>query len=216
MSNSSMNILNFVASVILITVSGALAPGPLFFATISHGAKSGVKGGLIFSMAHTLVEFTLVIVLALGIITVASEPAVRIVVGVVGGVALMSFGSFQIRSSLKSKSSETAYRETKTRDLFLIGLAFTGLNPYFILWWLTAGANLIILSLDEFTPPLAGVLFMYICHVWMDYAWLSLLAHFAKRGTSIIGLRWYRLILVVFGAVLIYFGFTFLRDSLSF
>jgi len=58
--------------------------------------------------------------------------------------------------------------------------------------------------------------FMYVCHVWMDYAWLTAVAHFAKVGTSVAGFKWYRLIMAVFGTVLIYFGLTFLISSLGF
>ena len=61
-----------------------------------------------------------------------------------------------------------------------------------------------------------GVVFMYVCHVWVDYAWLTLLANFAKRGAKILKLKWYRIMMAVFGAVLIYFGLTFLLGSLGF
>lgn len=209
-----MDALNFVATVILLTASGALAPGPLFFVTISHGARSGAKSGLVFSIAHTLVEFTLVMLLACGLLTVANEPTVKLTVGVAGGIVLLVFGAMQIRGSLTSKSDETKSGRVATRNLLLIGLAFTGLNPFFIVWWLTVGANLILLSLEF--ASLAGVVFMYICHVWMDYAWLIAVAHFSKMGTNVVGFKWYRLILAVFGAILIYFGLSFLINSLSF
>ncbi len=203
-----METLNFVATVILVTASGALAPGPLFFATISQGAKSGAKSGLLFSVAHTLVEFTLVMLLALGLLTVVNVPTVKFIVGVAGGIVLIVFGVVQILGSIKSESSEIKPREVATRNLLLIGLAFTGLNPFFIVWWLTVGAQLIIISLEF--ASLAGVVFMYLCHVWMDYVWLTAVAHFAKIGTNVVGFKWYRLIMAVFGAVLIYFGITFL------
>jgi len=209
-----MDVLNFVATVILLTASGALAPGPLFFVTISQGAKAGAKSGLVFSIAHTLVEFTLVMLLALGLLTVANEPTVKLGIGVVGGIVLLVFGVMQIRSALTSKFHETKSERLATRNLLIIGLAFTGLNPFFIVWWLTAGAKLILLALAF--ASLAGVVFMYICHVWMDYLWLTSVAHFAKMGTNVVGFKWYRLIMAIFGAVLIYFGLTFLINSLSF
>jgi len=53
-----MDPLNFAITVIGLTASGALAPGPLFVVTITHGAKSGAKSGILFSIAHTIVEFT--------------------------------------------------------------------------------------------------------------------------------------------------------------
>ncbi len=208
-----MDPLSLAVTVVLITVSGALAPGPLFFVTISQGVRSGAKSGLIFSVAHTLVEFSLVMLLALGLLSVASEPVVRLAVGVAGGVTLLVFGALQIRGSFSYKSDETKSGRRAARSLLLIGLAFTGLNPYFIVWWLTIGANLILLSLEF--AGLAGVVFMYVCHVWMDYAWLTFVAAFARRGAKILRLRWYRVLMAVFGVVLIYFGLSFLVGSLG-
>jgi threonine/homoserine/homoserine lactone efflux protein len=208
-----MNPLNFAATVIILSASGALYPGPLFFVTVSHGIKSGTKSGVLFSIAHSLIEFALVMLLALGLLSVANVPAVRLAVGVAGGVALVVFGAMQIRSSFSYKAEETKRGQSATRSLFLLGLALTGLNPYFIVWWLTVGANLIFISLEF--AGLAGVVFMYVCHVWVDYAWLILVSGFAKRSSKILRLKWYRILMAVFGAVLIYYGFSFLIDSLG-
>ena len=207
-----MDLLNFAVTVIIITASGALAPGPLFFVTISHGMKTGTKSGIIFSIAHTIVEFSLVILLALGLLSISNEPIVRIIVGIAGGSVLIIFGAFQIKKSIfiNTKSEDSGNKGTKR--LLLLGLALTGLNPYFIVWWLTIGANLIFVSLEF--AGLSGVLFMYICHVWVDYVWLTLLAKLAKSGNRILNHKWYRLLMIIFGIVLIYFGFTFLVDSL--
>ncbi|MCK4243981.1 LysE family transporter, partial [Candidatus Bathyarchaeota archaeon] len=97
---------------------------------------------------------------------------------------------------------------TETRNQLLMGLVFTGLNPFFIIWWLTVGANLIFLALDFASFP--GVIFMYICHVWIDYVWLISVAHFAKMGTKVASSKWYRIMMAVFGVILIYYGITFL------
>ncbi len=209
-----MNPLSFAVTVIILSASGALAPGPLFFVTVSHGIKSGTKSGIVFSIAHSIIEFTLVMLLALGLLSVANVPAVRLAVGVAGGAALIIFGAMQIRSSFSYNPEETKTGKRATRSLLLIGLALTGLNPYFIVWWLTVGANLIFISLEF--AGLTGVVFMYVCHVWVDYAWLILVSGFAKRSSKILRVKWYRLLMAVFGAVLIYFGLTFLIDSLGF
>ncbi|MCW3980452.1 MAG: LysE family translocator [Candidatus Bathyarchaeota archaeon] len=125
----------------------------------------------------------------------------------------IAFGTAQIWISLVSKITEPKPSMTDSRNLFLIGLSFTGLNPFFIVWWLTAGAQLIVISLEF--ASLAGVFIMYICHVWMDYIWLTATAHFAKVGLSVVGFKIYRLALVAFSLILIYFGLTFLSSSMS-
>lgn len=127
-----MDIVTFVITVVLVTASGALAPGPLFFATISHGTKSGAKRGLIFAVAHTLVEFSLIMLFALGLLTVASEPIVRQVIGIAGGFVLIAFGVLQIRKTLFPQVKKETKGLPSYSHLFLVGLAFTGLNPYFM------------------------------------------------------------------------------------
>lgn len=209
-----MELFEFIITVVLVTASGALAPGPLFFATISHGTKSGIRSGLIFSISHTVVEFSLIIFLALGLITIASEPIVRLLIGISGGSVLILFGAIQIKKIITNKTEEDNRLNGSNHRLFFIGLAFTGFNPYFILWWLTVGTQLILIALEF--GALLGVLFMYICHVWMDYVWLISISYFAKKGLDVIGLKWYRPIMILFGVILIYFGFNFLIGALIF
>ncbi|KYK34644.1 MAG: hypothetical protein AYK22_04985 [Thermoplasmatales archaeon SG8-52-3] len=207
-----MNLIEFVVTVVLITASGALAPGPLFFATVSQGTKTGAKGGLIFSISHTLVEFSLIMLLALGLLTIASTTIVKNVIGIVGGIALLVFGLLQIYFTFNEKKSEKKQYMTSYPHLFLIGIILTGLNPYFIIWWLTAGAKLIILSLEF--AALWGVIFMFICHVWMDYVWLTSIAYFSKKGTNTVGYKWYKALIIIFGLVLVYYGISFIFDVL--
>ncbi len=207
-----MDILTFIAEVVGVTASGALAPGPLFVKNITEGTKSGVRSGLLFAIGHTAVEFSLVVVLALGLLTVANEPAVKLVIGVAGGLALLAFGLLQIRESLSPKPIETHSEKRAYKSHFLVGTVFTGLNPYFILWWLIPGAKLILDSIAF--ASWAGVLLMYVAHVWMDYAWLMGTAYLARRGTKFVNRKGYRIVLVLFGLILIGFGIYFLASVL--
>jgi len=203
-----VDLFTFIATVVVVTASGALAPGPLFFTNITQGAKSGARAGLVFSLAHTMVELTLVMALALGLLTIAHEPMIMLVIGIVGGAALIVFGVLQIRSSLSWKPNVQNRPVTSSRNPFLVGLIFTGLNPYFIIWWLTAGLPLIQQALAF--ASLAGVVLMYVAHVWMDYAWLTGTAYLAKKGTNLIGSRGYRALILLFGFALIFFGLYFI------
>jgi threonine/homoserine/homoserine lactone efflux protein len=207
-----VDILTLIAEVIGISASGALAPGPLFVKNISEGSKTGAKSGFVFAVGHTIVEFSLVMVLALGILSVANEPAVKLVIGIAGGAALLVFGILQIRESLSWKPIEMRKEAMALKSHLLIGTVFTGLNPYFILWWLIPGMKLI---LDSWTfAGWAGVLLMYVAHVWIDYAWLTGTAHLARRGIEFIGRKGYRVVLMLFGFVLIGFGLYFLTSAL--
>jgi len=205
-----MDIFGFIVTVILLTASGALAPGPLFFQTISQGTKTGARSGLIFSLAHTLVEFSLIMLLAFGLLAVRNEVFIRNIIGVLGGVVLIIFGVYQIIGLLKKKEIEQKQMVPSHR-LFFIGILFTALNPYFIVWWLTVGSNLILLALEF--AALTGVIFMFLCHVWMDYVWLIAVSYFAKRGVNALGSKWYHILIALFGVILVYFGVLFLGDA---
>ncbi len=204
-----MDIISFVITVVLITASGALAPGPLFFQTISQGTRMGIRSGLIFSIAHTVVEFSLIMLLAFGLLAVRNEVFVQNIIGIFGGIVLIIFGLYQIVGSVKKKDI-IEKRVVSSHRLFFIGILFTMLNPYFIIWWLTVGSNLILIALEF--AALAGVVFMFLCHVWMDYVWLTTISYFAKKGVNALGSKGYRILIGLFGVILIYFGILFLGD----
>ena len=208
-----MHLFDFIITVVVVTASGALAPGPLFFGTIMHGTKEGARSGFSCAIGHTVVEFPLVLGLALGLLAAANQPLIKTVIGVVGGIGLIGFGVMQTYVTIKSKaiSGETTKSRKLPTSSLLLGLALTGLNPYFILWWLTIGSTLIIQALAF--AAIVGVLLMYVAHVWMDYAFLTALAHFAKKGKSIVGSRYYKLALIAFGIILIYYGASFVVDA---
>lgn len=208
-----MNLIDFVTTVVIVTASGALAPGPLTFAILLHGSKEGAWSGFSCAVGHTLAEFPLVVALAIGLLAAVNQPFIKSVIGFVGGIGLIVFGVLQIYETKMHSGAELA---PKTKSLptssLMLGLALTGLNPYFILWWLTIGSALIIQALAF--AAFFGVILMYISHVWMDYAFLTALAHFSKKGKKIIGSKYYKGVLISFGIILIYYGSTFVLAAI--
>jgi len=203
----------FLATVVVVTASGALAPGPLFAANLLQGAKGSLKSGFMISVGHTLVELPLVILIALGISSVMSFPGFSLVVGLVGGCALIGFGLVQIVGAARHRIKLDEVQEAGIQKKALVlGVGLTALNPYFILWWLTVGLGLVVQAVE--LGALLGVLIMYVSHVWMDYAWLTGTAYLSARGTMLIGGRGYRLLLLGLAAFLIYFGVGFIARSL--
>lgn len=210
-----MNLFDFVATVVVVTASGALAPGPLFFGLLMHGSKDGARSGFSCAIGHTLVEFPLVLALALGLLAAASQPMIKSIIGLVGGTGLIGFGALQIYETIRNKAEQAEISKTSTlpASSLVLGLALTGLNPYFILWWLTIGSVLIVQALAF--AAIAGVLIMYVSHVWMDYAFLTTVAHLGKKGRSLVDSGYYKLVLIAFGLILIYYGASFVADAIK-
>ncbi|MGQ9514615.1 MAG: LysE family transporter [Thermoproteota archaeon] len=206
-----MSPLELFFTVIAITASGALAPGPMFFSTILEGTRHGIKAGLIFSITHALVELPLVISLALGFVSF-SQPAVKVVVGILGGFVLLFLGLNQARGAFRPLSPTIEQTRSKHASLFVTGLALNALNPFFLIWWLTIGAKLILDSLEY--SSYAGVLLTFFFHIWIDFVWLSFLAYSAAKGRDLIGSKGYRLLLGSFGIILMMYGLNFLYTAI--
>ena len=210
-----MDLFSFVATVVVVTASGALAPGPLTFALLMQGSKEGARSGFSCAIGHMFVEFPLVLALAFGLLAAANQPVIKSAIGIVGGLGLMGFGFLQIYGTVKTKPNREEGPKSKTlpASSLALGLALTGLNPYFILWWLTIGAVLVVQALAF--AAIVGVLIMYISHVWMDYAFLTSLAYFAKKGRTIVGSKYYKAALIAFGLILIYYGLSFALGAIQ-
>jgi len=207
-----MHLSDFIITVIVVTASGALAPGPLFFGLLMQGSKEGARAGFACALGHMIVELPLVFALSFGLLAVAGEPTVKSVIGLVGGVGLISFGILQIYNTLKNKAELTDKQKISLpASSLILGVALTALNPYFILWWLTIGSILIVQAVAF--AAITGVLIMYLAHVWMDYAYLTTIAHLGKKSRKLIGSRYYKVILIAFGLVLVYYGSTFLLNA---
>lgn len=195
-----------------ITASGALSPGPLTVATIIHGGKGGLKAGLGCALGHTIVELPLVILIWFGLLSLISQ-TVKQFLGIVGGLALIVFGTLQLQGNLKPSQTSLNNEALEKRGSILTGVILSGLNPYFLLWWFSIGSVLIYEAMG--LGLMQGLTIMYISHVWLDYLWLGLLAYLSKYGKKILGLKVYRHILVFFSLILIVFGMSWIYFSVS-
>ena len=205
--------LAFLATVVVVTASGALMPGPLFAANLLQGSKGGAKSGFMISVGHTLVELPLVMLIGAGISRLLNLPGFSTVVGLIGGSALILFGVFQIRDVAGSSFNIEPIADAKLhKRSLMLGVGLTGLNPFFIVWWLTVGLGLVVQAVEFGT--LLGVLIMYISHVWMDYAWLTGIAYLSARGKMLLKARGYRLLLAALALLLVYFGVGFVARAM--
>jgi threonine/homoserine/homoserine lactone efflux protein len=192
-----------IATVVLVSASGALAPGPLLIATLSESVKRGGRVGLLSATGHMIVELPLVLLIAQGIaFLLTTEVMARLAITVAGIAALTFFGLNQLRESLLAKPTTTNGLDAKTpKNGVAIGIIFTGLNPYFITWWLTIGAKLVYDALA--LAAWLGIAVMYASHIWIDYAWLYITGSLAWRGGRILGSKLLRLINIVLGSFLL-------------
>ncbi len=208
-----MSILDFGIEVIALSASGVLAPGPLFFANLIYGIQHDKWSGIKVAYGHTAVELPLIIILAVGLFTFDTAKKYASVIGLVGGIAILAFAGLQTASILKEKRGYDMPTFAGSKGPFIIGVALSALNPFFILWWFTVGLKLI--SDSAAFGVTMGVAILFVLHIWMDYAWLASTAYLASKGASVLKSKYYPILLSGLTVVLIYYGVSFVSQAVS-
>lgn len=220
-----MNILEFAGEVILLSTSGVLSPGPLFVTNLIYGSRQGAYAGIKIAYGHTIVELPVIIILALGL-SKFSPFVLKInenlkIVGVIAGVSITLFSLLQVRSLMKRKVVADADAGNKNYFLktnkerkgpFIIGIVFSALNPFFLIWWSTVGLKLISDSIFLF-GLIFGILFTFLFHIWMDYAWLSVTSYMMSKGILILKAKFYNILLLVLSIALASYGLYLITDN---
>jgi threonine/homoserine/homoserine lactone efflux protein len=158
----------FLASVVLISLSGVLLPGPLFAVTLEKAAKSKTAG-LLIAFGHGIVEFPLMFLIYYWLSNFAIPDAVPIAVGLVGGLVMMFMS---VQTFRNRKKTEEKYFHT-TKDSLLAGIWTTAANAGFVIWWITIGTTLII-NAELF--GLVGFSVFAVVHWLCDFFWYSIVA----------------------------------------
>src|SRR5215470_6086745 len=147
----------------------------------------------------TTLVMTLDLALALGLFTFshvfANNENLKII-SIVGGIAVVVFAFTQIISITKGKvNRQNACVGIGTKKgPILLGVIFSALNPFFLIWWLTVGIKLISDSIQFFGFAI-GILFLFLFHIWMDYAWLVITSYLIYRGVSVLNTKFYSALL---------------------
>ena len=200
-------IAEFAITVIVISASGVMTPGPLFAANISYGLREGTKSGIKMAIGHTIVEFPLVILLGLGVFSLETFPEFRTIISIVGAITLFVFALVQIKTVLQNNKDITS---TPKHGPLVTGIVISALNPFFIIWWLTIGYKLI--SDAMLIWAFSGIMIVFFLHIWMDFAWLGGISFLASKSSKILSSRNYKFIMIGLSLLLVYFGITFLVD----
>ncbi len=209
-----MNLLDFGLEIIVVSASGVLAPGPLFFTNLLYGTRLGTHSGLKVAYGHTVVELPLIILLAAGLFSFEAAKKYSASIGLIGGIAILAFAGLQIGSIIRKKVVDAAACAIYIADdkgPFIAGVILTAMNPFFLLWWFTAGLKLIT---DSATfGASSGLAMLFALHIWMDYAWLGGTAYLASKGSKVLKSRYYPVLLVGLSAILVYYGVAFLMQA---
>jgi threonine/homoserine/homoserine lactone efflux protein len=197
----------FILSVFAISLTGAMMPGPVTAVTVTNGSQHREAGALI-ALGHGLIELPVILLIYFGLASFFESDAVRIGVGLGGGLVLIWMGLNMFRS----KPSILNGQKVKARGSILAGLTLTAANPYFFVWWATVGATLVV-SARDFGG--AGVAAMGVTHWLCDFGWLLLISLVVYKSRHLWTQRVNRVIFGICSAILAGFGSWFIVSGIS-
>jgi len=199
--------LPILLSVVVISLSGVMMPGPMFAVTLAKSCKSPWAGAQI-SLGHAVIEVPLMLLIYFGFAQFFQNTIVQITLGVVGGgmIIWLGIGMFRARAQVVKEGKDLPY------NAFTAGILTSGLNPFFLLWWATVGSLLIMKFLNF---GVTGLALFIVVHWLCDLVWLSLVSVTVYKTHSLWGRKLQEGLFIVCSLLLVGFGGWFLVSGIQ-
>lgn len=181
---------------------GAASPGPLLVVTITKSLKEGIKTPFYVVGAHGVLELLMLSLLLLAASAIKDNHLLVALIGVLGGLSLAYLGYEMWRSEGRVNDDE------KQGHSFVLGAIATVSNPYWFLWWVAIGLNLLLMA---FKRGALGIGVFFIGHILADLVWYLLVGALTVGGRK--KLEKYSLLITQIGGILLLFLGTYFFAS---
>ena len=199
--------LPIVLSVVVISFSGVVMPGPVFAVTVAKGFKSQLAG-IQVALGHALVEVPLILLIYFGFAQFFQNSVVQLVMSILGGGMILWLGV----SMFRARAEVVQGGRDLPCNAFTAGILTSILNPFFFVWWATIGSMLIMKFLDFGTM---GLIVLIGVHWLFDLLWLSFISVLVYRTRSLWGRKFQEGLFIACSLLLIGFGGWFLVSGLQ-
>jgi threonine/homoserine/homoserine lactone efflux protein len=192
-----------LGTVIITSLSGVMMPGPMFAVTIAKSMKSPWAGVLV-ALGHAVIEVPLILLVYFGLASFFHNEVLKLILSVLGGgmIVWMGYDMFRARQKLAREGKDTSY------NAFVAGIAMSGLNAFFIVWWLTVGSLLIMQFVEA--VGVWGIPFFIIVHWLCDLVWLTFVSFTIFKTHKFWGEKVQEWVFIVLSLALLYFGGQFI------
>ena len=195
--------------------SGAIMPGPLLTVTINESLHQGPLVGPKIVSGHAVLELFLVVMIFLGMGMFITLPLVKASIGLLGGFFLfwMAYGIIKEATDKTLVLTLNAHQNNKRINPILAGISVSASNPYWSIWWATAGISSLMLAGKS---GLLGAASFYSGHILSDLVWYSLVSIAVAKGRQIFTPLVYRSILGFCGVFLFGLAGYFMYSGIDF
>jgi len=198
--------LPILLSVVVISFSGVMMPGPMFAVTLAKSYKSPLAGAQI-SLGHAVIEVPLILLIYFGFAQFFENSVVQLVLSILGGGMILWLGISMFRARAKVAQGG----KDLPCNAFTAGILTSGLNPFFLVWWATIGSMLIMRFLDFGTT---GLIVFIVVHWLCDLLWLSFISSLVYRTKSLWGRKFQEGLFIACSLLLVGFGGWFLISGI--
>ena len=199
--------LPIILSVIVISLSGVMTPGPMFAVTVAKSYRSPWAGVQI-SLGHAVVEVPIILLIYFGFSRFFENNIVQIVLSIIGGAMIiwMGIGMFRARRDVVDSGKDLAYGGVTA------GIIMSISNPFFLLWWATVGITLVMKFVEYGT---VGLPVFILTHWTCDLIWLSIVSMVIYRTKTLWGKNFQTAIFIVCSLLLLGFGVWFIVSGVQ-
>jgi len=190
----------------VVGLSGAIIPGPLLAFTVFDTSRKRRITGHAIILGHALWELGIILIILLGFGGIIAEN--RLVIYVIGGLALVLMGVGMIRS----KGGEIKMESSRVSSSLVGGIFYTAFNPTQPPWWATAGLALLLKGVE--IMGVVGVVIVTLGHWLSDFAYYIFVSLMVHRHEKYINPR-QREISVLLGVFMALMGAYFLIQGLQ-
>lgn len=185
----------FLLEAVVVSLSGVMAPGPITAVVIGKGSESPHAGALV-AIGHAVVEVPLMVAVYYGVGQLLGLSYVRAVIAFGGALFLLLMGVGMLRSARQGEVGS----ENDARSPLMAGVLLSLGNPYFLVWWATVGAALVLRSVEF---GLLGFVAFAALHWSCDFFWCYFLSALSFKGGQFFGRGFQKVVFAVCGVLLV-------------
>ncbi|UCE10583.1 MAG: LysE family transporter [Candidatus Thorarchaeota archaeon] len=207
-----------------VSLTGALAPGPLSAACVMQASRRGRIYGFLPMVGHAIVELGIIAAIILTLESIAFDNVTTALLIGFGGVVVILFGlialrDYRIRPPDDDDNEDESKAASSAIEATAQGAIVSILSPYFIIWWFGIGlASIQTLMLEIQIAGaalfLVGAL-VYLVHISTDFIFGAALSVGTDRAVKVSAPGSVNWINVAIGVFQLLLGIWFVWQSLE-
>ncbi len=215
-------------------ISAAIIPGPMMFAAIAASIKNGWRVGPSIFIGHALIELAILVIVLIGASAFLGGTVIAYL-AIIGGLIMLLSGLVMIKSakdasmmdiSISASNLNLSAGPTPVRNVnsalnlksalnffsgpVSAGIITSALNPFLVIWWLTAGSAIVF---QEYTIGISAVAAFILGHWIADLGFLVAVSSSFSQGKRVLSQRAHEIMIYLCGGFMSFFGLWFMINN---